>query len=80
MPTATKQAPKKSAASKAPKKQALTSSNKKQAGQDAELEKLFIDEIRDIYWAEKHLVKTLPKFRKLRALRNYRMQLESTLK
>lgn len=64
MPTATKQAPKKSAASKVPKKQASTSSNKKQAGQDAELEKLFIDEIRDIYWAEKHLVKTLPKIQK----------------
>ena len=25
---------------------------------------LFVDEIRDIYWAEKHLVKTLPKMQK----------------
>ncbi|HTN45206.1 MAG TPA: ferritin-like domain-containing protein [Flavipsychrobacter sp.] len=25
---------------------------------------LFIDEIKDIYWAEKHLVKTLPKMKK----------------
>jgi ferritin-like metal-binding protein YciE len=28
------------------------------------LMELFIDEIKDIYWAEKHLVKTLPKMRK----------------
>jgi ferritin-like metal-binding protein YciE len=28
------------------------------------LEKFFVDEIKDIYWAEKHLVKTLPKMQK----------------
>lgn len=28
------------------------------------LEEFFIDEIKDIYWAEKHLVKTLPKMQK----------------
>src|ERR1700744_2115227 len=28
------------------------------------LMELFVDEIKDIYWAEKHLVKTLPKMQK----------------
>lgn len=28
------------------------------------LKELFMDELRDIYWAEKHLVKTLPKLQK----------------
>lgn len=28
------------------------------------LEEYFIDELRDIYWAEKHLVKTIPKLQK----------------
>ena len=31
---------------------------------DSRLEKFFINEIKDIYWAEKHLVKTLPKMQK----------------
>jgi ferritin-like metal-binding protein YciE len=31
---------------------------------DSMLEKFFKDEIKDIYWAEKHLVKTLPKMAK----------------
>jgi ferritin-like metal-binding protein YciE len=31
---------------------------------DAMLEKFFHDEIKDIYWAEKHLVQTLPKMKK----------------
>ena len=31
---------------------------------DSALEDFFIDEIKDIYWAEKHLVKTLPKLQK----------------
>ena len=31
---------------------------------DGMLEKFFKDEIKDIYWAEKHLVKTLPKMAK----------------
>ena len=30
----------------------------------AELKEFFIDELKDIYWAEKHLVKTLPKMQK----------------
>ena len=31
---------------------------------ESALNELFIDELKDIYWAEKHLVKTLPKMRK----------------
>jgi len=31
---------------------------------DSLLKEFFIDELRDIYWAEKHLVKTLPKMKK----------------
>jgi ferritin-like metal-binding protein YciE len=32
--------------------------------EDSVLEDFFIDELKDIYWAEKHLVKTLPKMQK----------------
>ncbi len=31
---------------------------------DSEFHKLFVDEFKDIYWAEKHLVKALPKMQK----------------
>jgi ferritin-like metal-binding protein YciE len=34
------------------------------ANTEPALMELFIDEIKDIYWAEKHLVKTLPKMQK----------------
>ena len=33
-------------------------------GEETKLKELFIEELRDIYWAEKHLVKALPKLRK----------------
>jgi ferritin-like metal-binding protein YciE len=32
--------------------------------EDSEFHKFFIDELKDIYWAEKHLVKALPKMKK----------------
>lgn len=41
--------------------------SQKQGSSTAEgslLEEFFIDELKDIYWAEKHLVKTLPKLQK----------------
>jgi Mn-containing catalase len=38
--------------------------NRRQPVHDSMLEKFFIDSLKDIYWAEKHLVKTLPKFQK----------------
>ena len=41
------------------------STSKSQGGEkDSMLEEFFKDEIKDIYWAEKHLVKTLPKMAK----------------
>src|SRR5438045_2722960 len=43
------------------------SANTKGAGKDSDesmLTDLFVDELRDIYWAEKHLVKALPKMQK----------------
>jgi ferritin-like metal-binding protein YciE len=41
----------------------LTSSTGVAAG-DSRLEEFFIDELKDIYWAEKHIVQTLPKMKK----------------
>jgi len=32
--------------------------------EDSEFHEFFVDELKDIYWAEKHLVKALPKFKK----------------
>jgi ferritin-like metal-binding protein YciE len=32
--------------------------------EETKLKELFVDELRDIYWAEKHLMKALPKMRK----------------
>lgn len=40
------------------------SSNKNSKVEDSMLEEFFVDELKDIYWAEKHLVKTLPKMEK----------------
>jgi hypothetical protein len=34
------------------------------AGKDSKLEKFFVEELKDIYWAEQKLVKTLPKLEK----------------
>ncbi len=44
-----------------------TATKGKQAGKganDSLLQSFFADELKDIYWAEKHLVKTLPKMQK----------------
>ncbi|PZF71280.1 YciE/YciF ferroxidase family protein [Taibaiella soli] len=49
----------------ATKKSASTKTSvSSQSRDNGALEKLFIDEIKDIYWAEKKLVKTLPKMQK----------------
>ena len=47
-------------------KSALPGLNKKssQKTQEGLLEELFVDELKDIYWAEKHLLKALPKMAK----------------
>jgi len=41
-----------------------TSASAGKGAADSRLKEFFIDEIKDIYWAEKHLVKTLPKMKK----------------
>lgn len=48
------------------KKGAATTKASGQTGKmkNSEFHKFFIDELKDIYWAEKHLVKALPKLKK----------------
>jgi len=47
------------------RKSSSTGGNKSVAGKEnSELRDFFVDEIKDIYWAEKHLVKALPKLKK----------------
>lgn len=57
---AVKQAPKKAAVKQAPKKAAASSP----ADQKNLLQQLFVNGLKDIYWAEKHLTKALPKLMK----------------
>lgn len=49
---------------KANSAKASTSPSAGKASGDSMLKEFFTDEIKDIYWAEKHLVKTLPKMAK----------------
>jgi ferritin-like metal-binding protein YciE len=44
--------------------QAASKAKSQNSEKDGRLEEFFKDEIKDIYWAEKHLVKTLPKMAK----------------
>lgn len=61
MATTTKKAASKKTATKA----AAPATSKGESKQtEPALEELFIDEVKDIYWAEKKLVKTLPKMQK----------------
>lgn len=57
---------KKSSKKSAEKKSTNTKSNGRMGvgANDSMLQDFFIDELKDIYWAEKHLVKTLPKMMK----------------
>jgi ferritin-like metal-binding protein YciE len=48
----------------ATKKALMPKGKKMSENNSGELEAFFKDEIKDIYWAEKHLVKTLPKMQK----------------
>ena len=41
-----------------------SSNSSSQEGESGMLEELFLDEIKDIYWAEKHLLKVLPRMEK----------------
>jgi ferritin-like metal-binding protein YciE len=59
--------PKKSASSgksASGKKSASTATAEKQTQSNTMLEKFMLDSLKDIYWAEKHLTKALPKFEK----------------
>lgn len=55
----------KNAKAKAPaKSKSSAAKGQPKSGDDNMLKEFFIDELKDIYWAEKHLVKTLPKMAK----------------
>jgi len=47
--------------------------------QESALNELFIDELKDIYWAEKHLAKTLPKMAKAATSDELRSAIENHL-
>jgi ferritin-like metal-binding protein YciE len=47
--------------------------------QDSALNELFIDELKDIYWAEKHLVNALPKMAKAATSEELRTAIENHL-
>ena len=74
MATTTKTATKTSAPKASASKSATTTTKKtasagKASGmtgkmKDSEFHEFFVDELKDIYWAEKHLVKALPKMKK----------------
>jgi ferritin-like metal-binding protein YciE len=51
-------------ASKTAKSKATTKNTTKAPAKDPMLKAFFIDELKDIYWAEKHLTKALPKMSK----------------
>jgi ferritin-like metal-binding protein YciE len=51
-------------ATKTPKEKTAAKAGNRADGVDSMLEDFFKDEIKDIYWAEKHLVTTLPKMQK----------------
>jgi len=58
----TKSAAPKSAASKSATTKSKSAPSKEM--KDSEFHQFFLDELKDIYWAEKHLVKALPKLQK----------------
>ncbi len=65
--SAPKSAPKKMAAKQAPQKVAVKSAAPKKAAAASDetmLQELFLDSVKDIYWAEKSLTKVLPKLSK----------------
>lgn len=63
-PMAAKTAPKTAPKNAAPKSMQGMQGNGNGKVKDSMLEEFFVDELKDIYWAEKHLVKTLPKMSK----------------
>jgi len=47
-----------------PNREARSKGGDQSQGEESKLKEFFIDELKDIYWAEKKLVKTLPKLQK----------------
>ena len=64
MQTTEKKMPNKSADQKSATKKGNQPKSAGAATEDSMLKDFFIDELKDIYWAENHLVKTLPKMQK----------------
>lgn len=62
--SATSETKTKQTSNKSLKKQPDQNSSKKETDQNSEFHEFFVDELKDIYWAEKHLVKALPKMQK----------------
>jgi ferritin-like metal-binding protein YciE len=56
-----------------------TKTRRKGSVQDSKLEEFFVDELKDIYWAEKKLVKTLPKLQKAATSEQLKAAFESHL-
>lgn len=63
-PTKKTTPPTKTAKKATPMRQPATGTATKGGAKDSMLEEFFADELKDIYWAEKHLVKTLPKMQR----------------
>ncbi|MEP6597214.1 MAG: DUF892 family protein, partial [Ginsengibacter sp.] len=64
MSTSTKSKTGKPSQSKSASSSSNGSNQTRKGNGDSMLKEFFIDELKDIYWAEKHLVKTLPKMQK----------------
>lgn len=67
MATSNAKATKKAAPKKSPAKSSAKNASPANAGKgagDSMLHEFFVDELKDIYWTENHLVKTLPKMQK----------------
>lgn len=59
------------------KKTAKRTAGKSQEGDQSALLELFVDQIKDIYWAEKHLLKALPKMQKAATTEELRSAIET---
>ena len=64
MATTSKTTTAKSATTAAPKATTKKPTGNTGKMEDSEFHEFFVDELKDIYWAEKHLVKALPKMKK----------------
>ena len=61
----------------ASKKTAKRTAGQSQEGDQSALLELFVDQLKDIYWAEKHLLKALPKMQKAATTQELQSALET---